>query len=239
MSAKNAEFDSLVAGIEVAYRDLGHTRDWRFLCGPRTTLSKSPAVALVTANPGGGHHTAGHGRESCESGSAYITEQWGAAPGTHNLQRQIRALFGLIAEKLGDGVSGDDLLNQSLTAYYIPFRSPRLSELVNAKRSIAFAEEMWATILANHIPKLIVTIDHTAFRGISAAIAKNQGRLVGVETYATGWGNISATKHHYQLADEQQTALLRLPHLSTFKLFSRPECSSKLDQIIGASVAHL
>ena len=144
-------FDELVSRIEAAYAALGHTRGWRFLCGPRNTLGTSPGIALITANPGGTHHTDGHGIESCESGSAYLTEAWGTAPGNHNLQRQIRLLFDLIATKMGHGVRGEDLLNQSLSAYYIPFRSPRLSELQNAAASIAFAEELWTTILSSYL----------------------------------------------------------------------------------------
>lgn len=239
MSLQAQDFDELVFRIESAYVELGHTRGWRFLCGPRATLETSPDIALITANPGGTHHTDGHGIESCESGSAYLTEAWGTTPGNHNLQRQILALFQLIAEHMVDEVSGEASLNTSLTAYYIPFRSPRLSELQSAKQSVKFAEDLWTTIFSKHVPKLIVTIDHAAFRGVSAAIERHSGKSMGDTKYPTGWGNVSAAKRAYRLPSGKLATVLRLPHLSTFKLFSRPQCAANLDLIVRESAADL
>jgi hypothetical protein len=41
-------FDRSVASIERAYDQLGHTMRWRFLTGPRATLSPETAIGFVT-----------------------------------------------------------------------------------------------------------------------------------------------------------------------------------------------
>ncbi len=126
--------------IERAYADLGHQLGWRFLTSPQHTLSASTKIALITLNPGGSIDRPDHPRASSEAGSAYLVETWrnGLAPGAAPLQRQVQQLFAMLAEA-SHGVSGNELLGSSLSAYFIPFRSPSIKALAKPRESEQFA----------------------------------------------------------------------------------------------------
>ncbi len=51
--------------------------------------------------------------------------------------------------------------------------------------------------------------------------------------FPTGWGNYNAEVITFSSAGRDR-ALLRLPHLSTYKLFSRPQCAAALQRIAEA-----
>src|SRR3954464_13905018 len=121
-------FLDAVAEIEEAYVRLGHRLGWRFLATPRRTLNRRARFALITANPGGRAVNPHHGVASCEPGSAYLHESWKQSPpGQEDLQVQVRAMF----EWLGKDP------DSTLSAYFVPFRSPSLSELPARRKSIA------------------------------------------------------------------------------------------------------
>jgi len=83
-------FTDAVTRIEAAYSRLGHRHGWRFLATPRSTLNADATLAVVRLNPGGELVDPSHGVESCESGSAYVHEEWKpSSPGDSPLQLQV------------------------------------------------------------------------------------------------------------------------------------------------------
>lgn len=227
--------------IEKAYADLGHNLRWRFLCAPARNLAPSTPVALITANPGGKLVPEDHPRASCESGSAYIVERWGSSPpGRHKLQVQLQELFKALAlAASGTADHGLDLLNSSLLAYFIPFRSPRLSQLLEPQKSLTFAVRLWTELLEHADPQLIITIDRGTYKEIRTILGQKLGgaRCETIEL-PTGWGRYTATLVRFHARDEVVT-LLRLPHLSTFQLFTSPKSRKLTAGIIAESVTSL
>src|SRR3954463_7677340 len=100
-----AVFRTLVADIEHAYQELGHQLGWRFLCVSRQVLRAPIDVALVLLNPSGEKIPLDQPTESCEHGTAFVTESWGGAPpGEHKIQIQIQKLFDALNQRLNAAV---------------------------------------------------------------------------------------------------------------------------------------
>ena len=238
--AVKLSFEQAVTDIEAAYQALGHTLGWRFLNVSRDVLRKNPQIALITANPGGNSIPLDHGTASCESGCAYLSEMWGnSEKGQSSLQKQVQRLFGAIADQINFVGGGEALMESSLIAYYIPFRSPRLAVLPRMKESLCFARSLWSRLFEQVHPKLILTIDPDAFKAFGDLLQHrfsthpSQHRVM-----QTGWGAYTAEVKRFGHG-ANITTLVRLPHLSTFKLFSRPECKPFTDAILADACVHL
>jgi hypothetical protein len=150
-------YTECIDSISVEYTRLGHTLGWRFLTSPRKTLVPHAPLALLTLHPGGsGRPDPSHGTGSCEAGSAYVHESWGRPPGQAPLQTQVRALFAWL------GRDPDD----SLSAYFIPFRSPSYEALPARQASWTFAVRLWRDILSQVHPTLVVCLGSEVERGL-------------------------------------------------------------------------
>lgn len=239
MAAK-ISFERAVTEIESAYLALEHTLGWRFLNVSKDVLRKNPRIALITANPGGNSIPADHGTASCESGCAYLSETWGnSKQGRSTLQKQVQKLFGAIADQTDFAGGGEALMESSLIAYYIPFRSPRLAMLPRKKESLDFAFSLWSGLFEQIHPKLVLTIDPAAFMAIGDLLRQRfPGPPPEHRVMQTGWGAYTAEVKRFGRGDAIAT-LVRLPHLSTFQLFSRPECKPFTDAIIADACLHL
>jgi hypothetical protein len=234
-------FDDAVADVSDEYAALEHRLGWRFLCVRARNLSPSTPIALMTANPGGSSIPADHPCASCEQGSAYLVERWaGKEPGRHKLQKQAQELFNEIALACGLGrPAGPDLLERSLLAYFIPFRSPRLTELHRPQESRAFANRLWIKLFQHLSPRLIIAIDRDTHRDLRAILQVSQSAiLVNTEELATGWGEYRASLDEFTIG-ESSTMVLRLPHLSTFQLFTSTRCRNQRQEIIARACRHL
>jgi hypothetical protein len=242
MSATTATalFEHAISEIESTYVSLGHTLGWRFLCVSKDVLQAKPEIALITANPGGNEIPTDHPTASCENGCAYLAETWGTAKrGQHKLQKQIQHLFDALAVKTQFKMGGTALMERSLIAYYIPFRSPRLGLLPRKKESLKFARSLWAPLFTRLRPKLVITIDRDAYRYFGELIDSSMTTPSRQrEMMPTGWGACTADVTHYGEGKETAT-LVRLPHLSTFQLFSRAECKPFVDAILTSACKHL
>lgn len=206
-------FDTSVIEIQDAYARLGHRLGWRFLATPRGTLCSDAKLAFVTLNPGGDGIDPAHGVESCEAGSAYVHESWGGCPaGVSPLQRQVRAMFRWL------GADPDRVLS----GYFIPFRSPSLAALSTPIESFAFGVTLWRRLFASMNPSLVVCIGKDVERGLLAI----WGRPVSTNLYPVGWSPQSAALGRYE-----KRTLLRLPHLSRFRIFGRPQSAEPLEAI--------
>ncbi len=224
-------FDQCITAIGAKYLELGHKLGWRFLSVSKSVLDQNPPVALITLNPGGGIIPPDHPWASCEIGAAYYVECWGNSPqGQSNLQRQVQAMFQKISD-CSDNLPKNEryLLENSLIGHFVPFRSPRLVDLENKKESFAFGEELWRIILSNIRPKLIICIDRESFARLRPILVDVVGDLESSLHLPTGWGTYQADLERY--GEYGAVTLLRLPHLSTFKLFTSAKCRETVDRI--------
>jgi hypothetical protein len=225
----NTLFDWACGEIRGAEQKLGHQLSWRFLTTPAKTLSPDTKIAFVALNPGGNRIPADHGRESCERGSAYLHENWRSVA----LQHQVQALFREIAV----ATSHPDyrsLMDTSLMAYYIPFRSPSQRELRSPKESLSFAFRLWSCLMEHISPRLIVTMDRDTFTDFARILPGKPGTaLAETREFPTGWGNYGADAARYRSLGNRNVTLARFPHLSRFKIFDRPASDEHVRRIIS------
>lgn len=224
-------FNSSVDSIEQTYQAYGYHLGWRFLNCSKEILNGNPEIALITANPGGDSPQPDHPSESCENGHSYLTEQWGSSgPGRSPLQVQLQGLFNALARISDKAEGGRALLENSLSGYFIPFRSPRLKDLAHADDARLFGSQLWSQILASTKPKLLISIDKDTYTALSKIVPETYGVDETEErSFNTGWGEYKAD---VKLFDSGKVTLMRLPHLSTFKLFGRPACKPYVDDIL-------
>jgi hypothetical protein len=224
-------FEEAISQIERAYSDLGHSLGWRFLYSPISTLSASTPFLLVGLNPGGREH---HISENVEEGNAYRLERWGKKNSFNPLQVQIGCLFEVLARKLGQA-SPDAFMDSTLTSNFCPFRSPSWEELHEQTKSIQFSRELWSRLLPQLSPSAIVCLGSEPFMHFRKVLLS----LGGVEHHhqpkRTEWGDVTYTESHIKL-QSRDVLMLRLPHLSTYKIFSRPECTAAVESFTDALV---
>ena len=198
--------------IEAAYRRLGYKSSWRFMTCPERQFD-DPEVLLVSLNPSG---RVEHGPSwSQEEGSAYVVESWdGQAPGADTFQVQIQRLVHHL----------DSTFERVASAHFVPFRSQRWAELAHSEEATRFARELWKDFVGGLRPKYVMCLGTTVGKYVPALFGTRP-----LLKKQSGWGNVSIsvgqTSHGGQLAV--------LPHLGTFKLFSRAECAPFLRTAIG------
>ena len=232
-------FDESISAINHFYTNHGYQLGWRFLNGSKNTLSNVPKIALITLNPGGNKIPDDHPWESCENGSSYLYEVWGnSAPGQSSLQKQIQLMFEKIISASNLSMTSNELIEESLTGYFIPFRSPRLSDLNYKKEAIQFATQLWTNILKNIKPKLFICMDRDTHKKLKPIISSVYNLpLSSSKQIPTGWGEYTADLDKFGTNSEIQ--MLRLPHLSTFKLFSSLKCTTQLNNIFNEACSSL
>ncbi len=225
-------FESCCADIESAYHRLGHRLGWRFLSGPKETLSSASRIAFITLNPGGDFDSPDHPHESQEAGSAFLVESWDGRPaGQSKLQIQVGAMFGHLAARMGDG-NLKALMNSTLTGHFIPFRSPSFDLLSNKTESLEFGEQLWARIFEHIAPQIIITMDTHSFKRVRGIIKhRRPGEPERHMQLPTGWGNYMADIVHYGEPGHRVT-LARLPHLSRFTIFTSAKCRAAVPRLM-------
>lgn len=224
-------FDKAIIDIENAYHEFDYKLGWRFLNCSKTVLLNNPQIVLITLNPGGNAIPDDHAWGSCENGNSYIYEKWGNFEvGKHPLQIQVQLMFKTIAQYIGFENPVADLIEQSLCGYFIPFRSSRLKNLPHQKQAFKFAYHLWKNVLKNIFPSWFICIDRNTYRNLIKLIPLIYNLPLSYHRIMpTGWGNCKADIVYFDIP--AKIRLLRLPHLSTFKLFTSKKCSSNIDQI--------
>jgi hypothetical protein len=230
------DYASLVDRIETGYSELGHQFGWRFLYTPARTLAPETRLAMVALNPGGSkyHRPA----PSVENGNAYRVERWGAEGGPKRLQVQVRLLFEALADAL-KRPSATQLMDESLTANFCPFRAPSWEKLHNPVASIEFSKDLWSRTLKLVAPSVIVCLGHQPAEYVGAIFEEQGSHLTGEpEVAPVGWGSITYRLERYE-SSHARTLVVGLPHLSRFAIFGRPDSERAVDQLMSAVVASM
>ena len=219
------------AEIAAAYEASDNRLGWRFLTCPSRNLSAQTRVAMITLNPGGTEDPPDHPRESSEVGSAYLHERWpGHEPGAAPLQRQVQALFEQLNEKLGAYPDGRQLLEATLTAQFVPFRSRSWKTLENKRECLTFVRDLWTRIFEHIEPELVICIDQRTTRELVKILEAKTQTSAEIHSLPTGWGRIKANVIHIG-----PTTLIRFPHLSRFRLFGREASAGCLAEILASA----
>ena len=146
-------FSEAVERIEREYGALGHQLGWRFLYSPAKTLSVNTRILFIGKNPGGSSYVSPIA--SVEEGNAYRVERWGKHNAYNPLQGQVHKLFGVLSQKLGR-VSATDLMDDTLTSNFCPFRSSGWSTLHRKSESLSFSVNLWSWIFDHVSPTVII-----------------------------------------------------------------------------------
>ncbi|MFA5718770.1 MAG: hypothetical protein WC952_13745 [Desulfobulbaceae bacterium] len=231
-------FTRCLEDIADEYHRLNHTLGYRFLLGPSSTLAADTDILFLGLNPGGGVIPPDHPSDSCEQGPAFLNETWNAAAGRGNsaLQQQVRAMFRDLAAMVPGSGDYSQLMNQTLLAYYIPFRSPDFARLPHKVASRQFARRLWRGILGQIGPRLIICINNETFADLASILEEIAGTQPEVVRSGVGWGNISAELAMFN-GGRGRTSLLRFPHLSRFRIFDRPESQPHTNSLLRQAIS--
>jgi len=208
-------------------------RGWRFLYNSKKTIDSNNGICLLALNPGGKEENQDHGKESCENGSAILTERWkNYDAGMSLLQIQYKQLFMEIAANIGEQ-DYKIVLEKSLIGFFIPFRSPNFEEInLYEKDLLNFGKVLWSEIFSKCTPKVIVCIDQKTYKSIHELLVVNlQFKPIENKIFKSGWGNVTVNLAHFH-KENKKISILRLPHLSTYKLFSNDSSKDKIKEII-------
>lgn len=232
MVSKYRQFNSLCDRIRAAYSMLGHRMSWSFLYTPQSTLHSSQQLFFIGLNPGGTEGEQYTEARSCEDGNDYLLGDWDQEkwePGNAPLQLQVQELFRRMAAQMGENVEYQKIMNVSLATNYIPFRSPKWASLENKERTLDFAREFWTGILSFIQPRVIICIALVAYQELKSIFEKS-GFIGNEERKHIGWGKVTYCVTELRNG-KQNILLIRLPHLSTYKVFSSNKCEAELKKL--------
>ena len=204
-------YDIWNSRIREAASHLGFHEGYKILYVPWEALGQSDTVFL-SLNPGRPPHGAALDTLSDERGNSYEVERMTTAS---PITAQFLALAELLRLKPRD----------ILTGTVAPFRSNRWKTLSTTQRNTALAigTEFWRQAFSLKRPKRVIACCPEAAQ-VAIDILGGKAEL----TISSGWGNTSLRR--YRASDG--AVIAQIPHLSTFKLLSRPECREPLRTIL-------
>lgn len=219
-------FDRAVDEIGREYEHLGHELGWRFLYSPVGTLSKDTRLFFAGLNPGGDRYYPPVA--SVEGGNAYRVERWGEGGKMNPLQMQVRRLYEILAKKLGDG-SAVDLMDGTLAANFCPFRSPDWKRLPKKPQSVVFSRGLWRDLFDHISPSAIVCLSDEPFNYFGEVLGDKGYQKTDPLQEPVGWGNVTYSQARFRSGTEE-VLVVRLPHLSRYKIFGRPQSRQAIER---------
>jgi hypothetical protein len=223
--------------IAQAHDELGHEHGWRFLYSPARTLTPGTPMAFISANPGYDQFV--KPIWSVEEGNAFRDdlEPWWPDEQKRGLRRQVQRFFGMLAQALD--TPADQLMDETLTFNFCPFRSPNWESLPNRDESLEFSQQVCATVLEFVEPRAIVC-NGMEVAGELDRILQARGRLIeGPEFRPIGWGTYTYRAARYMTHRGREVTMVGFPHLSRFAIFGRPKSSRATTEIVETISAAL
>jgi len=220
--------ENLSEFIQIQYDNLKNDMGWDLLfCRYENMLSPQYPVAFFGINPGGG--PCDNKAISVESECAYYNERWkGCKKGNAPLQQQMKHLYTMVGDELG--VSYTQLMDGSLMTNYIPARSRNWYSLKGKDEWLEHARLIWGERIKQVHCKLYIAISRIVFDELDSHLTKQGFQMVEKINELIGWGRVRYQIQRYERGD-QVSLIVRLPHLSTYKIFSRPACQPAIDRI--------
>lgn len=229
-------FSEAVAKIQVAYDDLSHELGWRFLYTPARMLSEDTQLVFLGLNPGGVRYVAPVA--SVEEGNAYRVERWGKGDQLNGLQVQIRMLYEKLSERLHQEPT-PVLMDRTLAANFCPFRSPSWDRLHNRIGSVEFSKHLWFQLFQHLSPSVIICLTDLPFVYIGEVLLSKGFKEKSASRELVGWGNVTYSTSMYDEMGNERVMMVRLPHLSRYKVFGRRESQHAVSELAGSVVEAL
>lgn len=182
---------------------------YELLCCPWSTLDSSK-IAFISLNPGKPPNIKQLKMISNESGNSYEIDRYMTKS---PITEQYLKLCNFLKKKP----------KEILTGMACPFRGNRWDNF-NIKQKIAGLEighYFWSKVLNKNI-SLIIVLSNEATK-----LIVNLKNAELDEEINSGWGNYKVRRYR----NNKNVTIIQLPHLSTFKLFSRKECLDPLKTI--------
>jgi len=224
--------------INHACNELTHKLGWSLLYGPYKNMwHPNYPVAFFGLNPGGSDF--GEPSISNEDGSSYLVEDWGHGEGKSPLQLQVQALYKAIAEVAYPTITHEDLLTESLATNFVPFRSGDWASLDKKTESLEFSRELWRDRVHSVPTSLYLTMAGVTFNEIhNLLIGDGYSLNPDSITELVGWGNVTYQINKYE-KNGCKTALIRVPHMSRYTIFSREQCLPAINHIKSIAKEYL
>lgn len=203
------EWQAALSGVEAR---LGLTSGFKFVYGPWASLN-SARIAFLSLNPGVPPDGADLRTVSDERGNSYVVEQATTRSPITDQYLRLARLLGVDPSAVLAGV-------------VIPFRSARVADLTAQQHAagLALAAKFWRGPLSRGDLQTIVTSGREAGDFVIGLLGARPEAVL-----PSGWGGISLRR----LRTDDGRAIVQLPHLSRFKLLSRPECLEPLRAVFG------
>ncbi|MCB1537385.1 MAG: hypothetical protein H6865_03915 [Rhodospirillales bacterium] len=224
-------FQKLAAEIDKNYAVLGHQSCWTFLYTPQETFRTNQKLAFIGLNPGGAADQNYKNLISCEDGNAYLVSDWenGYPPRNSPLQLQIQALYkGIASHRPQEDY--EKMMNDSLAMNFIPYRSQSFAKLKNKNETLKFCQGLLEESLEYTQPQVTITMDKLAYAAVIKAFKKlYPDTEIQTEHEQIGWGKVE-----YEittLLDAQKRLIVRIPHLSRYKIFNCEKCKPQIKRI--------
>jgi len=133
--------------------------------------------------------------------------------------------------KMDKKIDYETLMNASLAANYVPFRTENESKI---KKEDVFAQELWGKIFDFIQPRVVICISVLSFNGIKNVLkSKNYSETLPEKEEPIGWGKVTYSIMEFE-KEGRNITLVRLPHLSRYRVFSEnrnEECKEKIKQV--------
>ena len=195
--------------LDDAASKYGFIEGYKLLYCPWKTIDNS-TVAFISLNPGSMPDDKERNVVSEERGNSYLIEQ-------KCTKSPITSQFLKMAEFLA--VKPESIL----TGVIHPFRSRKWKDFSKEQQEIGLriGAEFCLTAFSSDI-KTIVVVGNATFNQVSTL---TNSKII--DSIFSGWGKCQLQRHK----TETGSNLIKLPHLSSYKLFSRSECREPLSKI--------
>ena len=176
---------------------------------------------------------------SNEEGNAYYVDRWWGAHQEGGLQDQVCQLFAALAKGIDGATTANQLMDETLTLNFCPFRSPKWRLLPRRAESTAFSQTMWWQILDIVEPSVIVCNSLVAMRNLELVLRRRGAALGHRESRPTCWGTFKWTEAHYATKRGNGVTMVGFPHVSQFPIFGRAKSQHATDEIVATILAAL
>ena len=184
-------------------------KGYKLLYCPWDTIGKS-STAFVSLNPGNAPVNANLRLISDERGNSYEVEKnITKSP----INKQFLELCKFLNKKPSEILAGT----------VCPFRSSSWNSLTKRQRDagIKIGQKFWSEVLLNI--DLIVCVGYESANIICGILDFEDDIIID-----SGWGDLKLKRYN----NSKNQTMVSLPHLSTFKLFSRQQCIGPLREIL-------
>lgn len=212
--AKN--FQSAVQRIQVGATRLEHELGWVFLHTSAAAFDSRTRLFWIALNPKFSEPS--ECQRSSEDGNAYRIGRWRGGSQQSDLQKQVCAFYELLAAELD--CKFETLMDESLAGNFCPFGSHSWKALENKDATLQWCRDFWLDVLRICEPSVIICLGQVAYDGMRRAASEvgfNEGPPQ--PPVEANWGSVTYTLT--RLSGPKPMLLVRLPHLSRYKIFGR------------------